>query len=151
MIYGNGTKAEKDMGWSNGYFVGYTYSENLKLDFKFNSNANAKATIVLRLGSELGDIILDPYKFEVQLNGDLMAYRSISVANSKIESMSFSDKVITTRARLSQGDNTISLVVRKNEFKSGGTGGPCIDCLKISTTAKLTWTDLLDNPARRED
>ena len=56
MIYGEGT-AEHKAKWSNGYYVGYTHSADLQLDFVFNSSSNNTANLVLRLGSELGDII----------------------------------------------------------------------------------------------
>lgn len=149
MIYGDGTQAQKDLGWSNGYYVGYTYSTNLKLDFVFEADKDAVATIVLRLGSELGNITLDPDSFSVRLNGTEISYQSIYLENSSMETMKFFDKTVTAAAQLKAGANTLSLVVLANELKSGSTGGPTVDCVKIETGAKLTWTDKTENPANR--
>lgn len=149
MIYGNGTQREKDLGWSNGYFVGYTYATNLELNFEFNAETAGKASITLRLGSELGDLTLDSGTFDVILNGKSIRYRNVFVEGSTIEAMKFFDRTITTSANLQAGSNKITLKVLENEFKSGKTGGPTIDCVKIKTESKLSWTDKTDNPGRR--
>ena len=150
MIYGDATDAQKALGWSNGYFVGYTYASNLTLEFVFNAETAGTATIILRLGSELGDINLDPSVFAVKLNGENITYSNMFVEGSLIEEMKFTDKTVTTTANLKQGENKISLVVLTNTLMNGTkTGGPCVDCVKIETTSKLTWTDKTDNPSRR--
>lgn len=150
MIYGDGTEAQKNMGWSNGYYVGYTYATNLTLTFTFNADTDSTATINLRLGSELGELLLDSSTFAVKLNGEIIDYGNLSIANSSMESMVFEDKLVTTTAQLVAGENTLELVVLYNNFMNGArTGGPCVDCVKIETTANLTWTDKTDNPGRR--
>lgn len=150
MIYGDGTEAQKELGWSNGYFVGYTYSSNLKLNFVFSSDKDATATVILRLGSELGNINLDPTNFSVILNGKEITYSSMYVENSSIDSMKFADKTVTSSASIKKGENTLTLKVLSNTLMNGTkTGGPCVDCVKVQTSAKLTWTDKTDNPSRR--
>ncbi|MDR1094121.1 MAG: hypothetical protein LBL66_08250 [Clostridiales bacterium] len=148
MIFGDGTQAEKDLGWSGGYYVGYTHSI-LTLDFVFNSDKAETATIILRLGSELGDITLTPTSFAVKLNGAAFSYGSMSVAGSDMSSMTFTDKTVTSTAALVAGENTISLSILQNTINSGATGGPMIDCVKLKTKAALTWTEKTDNPGRR--
>lgn len=150
MICGDGTREQKDLGWSNGYFVGYTYATGLELDFVFKSDAETTATIILRLGSELGDLSLDPTTFSVIINGAEITYSNMYVEGSSMESMKFSDKTVATNAKLKEGENTLTLKVLSNTFMNGTkTGGPCVDCVKIETSAKLTWTDKTDNPGRR--
>ncbi len=149
MIWGEGDQEDKDKGWSNGYFVGFTYNANLQLDFVFNADKAATATIVLRLGSELDNLNLDPSTFEVQLNGESISYSSMTIAKSEFDSMKFYDKTVSTNANLKQGSNTISLIVRENTFAGAKTGGPCVDCIKITTVAGLTWTDKTENPDNR--
>ncbi|HIW03834.1 MAG TPA: hypothetical protein H9692_03835 [Firmicutes bacterium] len=150
MIYGDGTEAQKELGWSNGYFVGYTYSSGLELNFVFDSDKDATATVILRLGSELGDINLDPTNFSVILNGTEITYSSMYVENSSIDSMKFTDKTVTSSASVKKGENTLTLKVLSNTLMNGTkTGGPCVDCVKLQTSAKLTWTDKTDNPDRR--
>lgn len=150
MIYGNGD-SDKSKGWSEGYYVGYTYVANLKLDFVFQSDADAKATIVLRLGSELGNILLTPDLFEVQLNGETVPYSSLSLnGGTSLEDMKFYDLVVNTNANVKSGENTLSLIVRDNKLVAGErVGAPCIDCVKITTSANITWNPKTDNPDNR--
>lgn len=150
MIYGNG-ESDKSKGWSEGYYVGYTYVANLKLDFNFESDADAKATVVLRLGSELGNLMLTPDLFEVQLNGETVPYASLSLnGGTSLEDMKFYDLVVNTNANVKAGENTLSLIVRDNKLVAGErVGAPCIDCVKITTSANLTWTPKTDNPENR--
>lgn len=150
MIYGDGTDEQKSLGWSNGYFVGYTYVSNLTLEFKFTADKAATSSIVLRLGSELGDINLDPTNYSVILNGTAIEYSSMYVEGSEIGSMRFSDKTVTASAQLTKGENVLQLKVLTNMLMNNTkTGGPCVDCVKIGTSAKLTWIDKTDNPSRR--
>lgn len=150
MIYGEGT-AEHKAKWSNGYYVGYTHSADLQLDFVFNSSSNNTANLVLRLGSELGDIILNSTNFAVKVNGNALNYGNLSIPNSGGEAdMVCYDKPIAMPISILEGENTISLVVLENTFKYGReTGGPCVDCIKIMTSSELTWEDKTDNPSRR--
>ena len=139
MIYGDGTQAQKDLGWSNGYYVGYTYASNLMLEFVFNADVAGTATIVLRLGSEIGDISLDPTNFAVKLNGENVTYSNMYVENSLMEEMKFYDKTVSTTANLKAGENKLTLTVLTNNLVNGAkTGGPCVDCVIIETASKLT-------------
>lgn len=149
MIYGDGTDAQKKLGWSNGYFVGYTYATDLELTFVFEASEATKATIVLRLGSELGDIALDTSNFAISLNGKNVRYRGFSIEGSTIEAMKFTDCTVSTSASLKKGENVLTLKILENDIKSGKTGGPTVDCVKIKTEAKLTWTDKTENPSKR--
>lgn len=150
MIYGNG-ESDKSKGWSEGYYVAYTYVANLKLDFNFESDSDAKATVILRLGSELGNLMLTPDLFEVQLNGETVPYASLSLnGGTSLEDMKFYELVVNTNANVKAGSNTLSLIVRDNKLVAGErVGAPCVDCVKITTSAKLTWTPKLDNPENR--
>lgn len=149
MIYGNGTDNEKRLGWSNGYYVSSLYKNDLQLDFKFTSDKSTTATIIVRVGSEIGDVIFDFESFEVQLNGDVMIYSSFSLENSEAATMKFVDKVITSNAILKEGENTISLVVRPNDLFGIKPGAPCIDCIKLKSDSNISWNPKTDNPDRR--
>ena len=150
MIYGDATDAQKKM-WSNGYFVGYTYTSKCKLTFKFTADEAADATFILALGSEIGNIALSPENFRVELNGAEVNYSGMTVPNSSdIAQMAFKDFTVATGLKLKKGENTVTLSVLPNKLMQGSKdGGPCIDCLKIKTSAKLTWTDKTDNPSQR--
>jgi hypothetical protein len=149
MIIGEGTPEHEAKGWSNGYYVGFTHSAGLELSFKFNSDNAAVATIILRLGSEVGDITFSPESLAVKLNGTVISYSNIFVAGSDMDSMTFSDKTITTSAALITGENIITLEVLNNTLRNGQVAGPMIDCIKIKTVASLTWTDKTENPGLR--
>ena len=150
LIYGDGTQAQKDLGWSSGYYVGYTYTTEFKLDFVFKADKATTATIIIRLGSELGDIMLTPDNFEVSLNGTPINYAAMTIQNSEsMAKMKFEDKTLTSNASLLQGENTISVRVLDNDLRGSTTGGPTIDCIKIRTDAILRYTENTDNPANR--
>lgn len=153
MIYGNGTEEEIEAGWSSGYFVAFTHREGVKLTFEFNSSeAVSGATIVLRVGSEMGNLTFTPSSFEVKLNGEAIEYGNMTVENSSVlENMKFYDKTVTANASLLKGKNELTLTVLANSLSGGVTAGPIIDCVKISTKAKLDWNPLTDNPSKRGD
>lgn len=150
LITGSGSEADIAKGWSNGYFLAHTYVAGLKFDFVFEADkAASSVAIVLRLGSELDTIVLNSSNFAVKLNDVPIEYDNCAVLGSRFEDMSFSNKTITTNAELVKGTNTISLVVLENDLKFGTTGGPMIDNIQIKSSAKLTWTDKVDNPSKR--
>ena len=150
MIYGDGTDAQKELGWSSGYYVGYTYSIQTKLDFVFTAKTAETASFVLRLGSELGDLNITPDDMEVALNGEAISYGSIYVANSEsMAQMKFYDKTCGTNLNLKQGENTLSISIKENTLRGNGTGGPCIDCITVQTKSKLTYEKHTDNPSKR--
>lgn len=149
MIYGDGTDAQKNLGWSSGYFVGYTYTTDFSMDFKFTSDSAEKCTIILRLGSELGNISLSPESFKVTLNGTSISYNSIYIEGSELSEMKFYDKTVAIGVELNTGENVLNLKVCANNLRNGQTGGPVIDCIKLQTAAKLTYTENTNNPGRR--
>ncbi|MBO5328205.1 MAG: hypothetical protein J6B04_03435, partial [Clostridia bacterium] len=113
MIYGDGDQEDKDKGWSEGYFVGYTYVADLQLDFNFTSDKESTATIILRLGSELGSLNLTNSIFEVKLNGKTVPYASLSVPGGTVlEEIQFHDLKLKDNAKINAGENTISLIVK---------------------------------------
>lgn len=153
MIYGNGSDAEKELGWSNGYFVSATHKEGICLTFVFTADkAVENATIVLRLGSEMGNLNFTPDDFEVSLNGEAIDYEPMYLTSSaRLEDMKFVDKTVTNEASIKEGENVLTLTVLANTLAGGTTAGPIIDCVKITSGAKLEWNPLLDNPDKREE
>ena len=153
MIYGNGSQEEIDLGWSNGYFVSATHKADICLTFNFTSDKEvSNAMIVLRLGSEMGDLTFAPDNFEIKLNGEAIDYNPMYITNSPVlEEMKFVDKTITTKATIKAGENTITLKVLPNTLSGGTTAGPIIDCIKITSGATLNWNPLTDNPDKREE
>ena len=153
MIYGEGTQAEKDKGWSNGYFVSATHQADICITFNFTSDKEVTdATLVLRLGSEMGDLTFTPDNFEVKLNGKAIDYNPMYLTNSPtLEEMKFVDKTVSNNVTIKAGANTLTLTVLPNTLAGGTSAGPMIDCVKITSSASLTWNPLTDNPAKREE
>lgn len=145
MIMGTGSQADKDKGWGEGYFVGYTYAAGLTFTFEIKSDAAAEAKIILRLASEIGDITLDSSVFSVIVNGEELEYSGMYVANSKIDEAKFYDKAIAQGFTLKEGDNVVQLRINANTLMGNSQGGPLIDSIKISTDANLTWTPKTEN------
>ena len=150
MIWGDGDEEDKGKGWSGGYYVGFTYTADFSVTFEFESESVAKATIIIRLGSELGDISLTPDIFSITLNNQPINYGTFYVMNSTgMEDMSFIDFMVTNSANINGGKNIITLKVLPNTLKNGVTGGPTIDCIKLESDAKLSYNPKTDNPSRR--
>lgn len=151
LIYGDGSDAQKELGWSSGYYIGFTHTPAFSMDFTFEADKDATATIVIRLGSEIGNITLTPESFEIKLNGTSINYGSMFVegGNQNMATMEFFDKTLTSAAQLKAGTNTINVSVHSNELRNGQTGGPMIDCVKVTTDAALEWTSLTDNPSHK--
>mgnify|MGYP000862247864 FL=1 len=152
VIYGDGTETQKEAGWSNGYFIAFTHKEGVQLKFVFTaSKATTGATIVLRLGSEMGELTFNSSSFSVNLNGQEIEYGNMTIASNSpsLSEMVFYDKTIATTAALKEGENVLTLTVLANELAGGTTAGPIIDCVKITTNVELEWVELTDNPDRR--
>ncbi len=154
VIFGDGTQAEKDKGWSEGYYVMGSYSTDFQLDFKFTADKAGTASIMLRLGSELGDLTMSSAGFSVQINGTEINYSNMYIAGTStvgaLTEVEFQDKLLSASVALKAGENTLTLKTLANDYRgAGSTGGPMIDCVKITTACKLTYTEHKDNPSLR--
>lgn len=144
------------MGASNGFYVSYLYQNGLTLEYVINSDkAVTDAKLVLRLSAEMMDITINGESYSVIVNGTAVQYDDISfrgvppmTAEAKYP---FKDYTITTSLSLKEGENIIQLKTT-NESAMGGTmsaTAPLVDCMKIYTTATLTWTPNEDNTTNR--
>ena len=148
LVFGDGTQADKNRGWSNGYYIHSTSANNFRLDFVITSDAAAEATIILRLGSLFGTVAFNASNYSVRFNETAVNFGTISLAGSTEEAMQFTDYRIPVTVQLLEGENTISLITLNNTFQAVNVGGPSVDCIKVRTTAALTW-DIIDNPSFR--
>ncbi|MCK9233990.1 MAG: hypothetical protein M0P92_04840 [Acholeplasmataceae bacterium] len=148
MIWGNG-ESDVSKGWSSGYYIGFTYSAGLTLDFVFESSKVESATLILRLGSEIGDINFTPESLEVKLNDVKINYSNLLVFGSDMASMEFEDFTLASNLELLEGENVISITILDNTLRSGQIGGPMIDAIKVKTKAQLSWEEKLTNPEER--
>lgn len=132
----------------SGYYVGYLFVENTTLTFEIESNkAVDDAKIVLRL-SAIGDgggaITLTSSKYTVSVNGEALQYEDISFYDrTDIDGVyAFEDYLAGENVSLKEGKNVIKLISSNNESLGGTTKAtaPLVDCVKITTSAELTWT-----------
>lgn len=139
---------------SNGYFVTGLYAEGAVLTFRITADKDVDdAKIVLRLSAEdpaglLNSGEKDPKTFsitsetyQVKVNGEALNYNTITF--NKVKAVNkFVDYTISTGVSLKQGENVIELVTNNAKSLGGTTEAtaPIVDCLKIVTTAKLSWT-----------
>ena len=149
LVYGSG---EDDIakGWSKGFYIGPTCEPGFCLKFIIQSDKDATgARLDIRVGSETAGLSLSPSNFQIKVNETTLTYSALSLtAKSGMSTMTFEDKTVSTSVNLKKGENVITLTVLENTIRGGKTAGPMIDCIKVQTTAKLTWT-IIDNPAAR--
>ena len=142
------------LGASNNRFIGYQYDETCTLEFQFVSDmAVEDAKIVLRLSAEMRDYDMNPDNYYVMLNGNPIAYSEIKFVNvpkassddvGEVNALEFKDFVLVENAKLKEGLNTIQLQTANDHPLEGTTvlsDAPLIDCLKITTSAVLSWSE----------
>lgn len=126
---------------SNGKAVSYMYKNGNSLEFYIASDENVSdAKVILSLAAEMDNINFNSTEFQVIANGNALSYSDVSLPNNE----TFSDAITLNSVNLTKGANLIQLKVN-NSKRPLGTGStysataPMIDCLKITTSAVLTW------------
>lgn len=140
------------LGASNDRFIGYQYKRGCSLEFRIVSDmAVTDAKIVLRLSAEMRDYLMSADNYKVMVNGSSLDYKPIEFKNvpvdtsagSDIKALPFEDFVIAENVKLKEGNNNIVLQTENDHAMEGTTmvaDAPLIDCLKITTSAVLTWS-----------
>lgn len=160
MIQGKNTTAIKNnkqvlSSISGEYFVGYFGTLGTELIFEITAEAEAEeCTLILRLASEWGTMTVDDSVMKIMVNDVKLDYTPFTVQGSSIASAAaveygvpFKDFTISTKIKLVEGKNVIKLVAQGKDY-NGNTSldiGPGVDCIKIKSTAKLTWESLWED------
>ncbi len=153
---------------SNGYYVTYLFAPGLALNFNIVSDRDVTdATLVFRITAETVPYILTPTEmdndmdgegdvmysgYDISCNGTSINYAPIKVLDVTGHEATggqrpFSDFTITVNLNLKKGDNVLTFLTA-NTHGMGGTmaaTAPVIDCIKITTSASLSWTPNLTN------
>lgn len=144
---------------SNGYYVVGMYAKGSTLTFEIQSDkAVDDATIVARFSAEDAAGLLNgggsnpksygitKDTFKIKVNGTALAYDTITFNNIKTTNK-FRDYTVGANISLKEGKNVIELVTDNADSLGGTTSGtaPIVDNIKITTSAKLTWTPLESN------
>ena len=157
--------------YNGGFIVGYFNGEGTTLKFVFEAEADVTGcSLSFRLGSEHGNMMFNPDILAIKVNGVELDYDTFTVTGGEPRAYdtAFKDYAISTKidlvantilgdndikdeagnvvyARKLRQQNIITLTINNNEYWSGGThtkiGGPGIDCMKITSTVKLSAED----------
>ena len=130
---------------SNGKAVSYLYKKGLSLEFYIASDeAVSDATITLSIASDVENISFTSTEYLVTVNDKNMSYNAVSYGSDiKV----FSDKIVINNVSLKKGANVIVLMTNNTKNPLGEGGGtyeataPMVDCIKITTSAVLTWDE----------
>lgn len=143
-----------DASAGNGHFVNYLHNDTITLEFIiWAETATSNAKLYVSLGSELGNITLNPNSFGIYVydsadintgNKTKIDYSPITVTGGNQVYNGFY-KLSIGNISLVEGYNTIQLCVHSNTLKNGSTGGPGIDYIEIETSTKLMWHPSLYN------
>ena len=150
---------DDDIDWKtiSGYYVTYLYVEDTALTFEITSDRDVEdAKLILSLSTEGaeystdGSLTLSPDIYTVELNGTAVQYEPIvfyDIPASPGELYEFEQYTVATNLALKQGTNVVRLI-SSNDISMGGTtraAAPMVDCIQITTSAKLTWSPRTDN------
>ena len=136
---------------SNGAYVTYLYVKGLTLEFViYSDRAVSDATFSWRLTAEAMSITITEETYTISVNGTNLPYGEIEftdIPDIAADLTPFSEYLIATGVSLQEGENRIVLTTA-NDFAMMGTmyaTAPVVDCIKITTSATLTWNPLLSN------
>lgn len=149
-----------NLGASNDRFIGYQYEEGCSIEFRFLSDVEVNdAKIVVRLSAEIRDYDMNPDNYKIMLNGTSINYNEIKFTDvpvsgsedvGEVRALPFNDYVVIEGAKLNKGFNAITLQTANEHPLSGTTilaDAPLIDCIKITTSAVLSWSERHNLPA----
>lgn len=145
---------------SNGFFISYFYVKGLTLTFNITSDkAVENAVLSMRLSGELLETIeLTCDDFVVKVNDEKMNYEKVVITDIDTDmsvetKREFQDFLVSSTVKLNEGNNVVTLTVNNSRKMVGAIGctAPLIDCIKIQTTATLSWDPILKNLSRFEE
>ena len=138
---------------SNGSCVAYLYKQNLGLEFYIASSEDAEATLTVRLAEEFGGININDNTWQIRIYHEdgSSEYTKVEYGSLQLTNSEFTD-AITVTVSLKEGYNCIQLITCNNMNPAGEGQGtfagtaPMVDCIKLNTTAVLTWDETMGLP-----
>ena len=160
LVFASDDGTGPDMKASGGYYIAGLYVQGNELVFVINSDkAVSDATLVLRLAAEFRNITMSPDPaapdyYTISVNGTAIDYDEITLQGTDATVIDggqypFEDYTVTASLSLRQGENVIRLTTSNANAYTVGTqkaNAPMVDCIKIYTTAVLTWTPVDNIP-----
>lgn len=138
---------QKTPAASDGFFLGYL---NCAIDFEFVINAEqaTSATLVLNLGSEVGNFTYDKEMFSIIINGEELDYVPFNVTQIGTGEADFGFTAITVgTVNLQQGENTITFEIHESDKATGTyTAVGCLfDYMELIGCTGLSWRPKMGN------
>ncbi len=126
---------------SAGRFVSYLYQNGNSLEFWIASGeAVTDAVLTVTVAAEMENINFGPDEVQVLVNGQALSYSGVRLA----ENAPFADAIEISGVALEEGVNLIQIAVTNTIRPLGESGtyaatAPMVDCVKVTTSAVLTW------------
>ena len=134
---------------SNNHYVYFNYTAGLSFPFEISSDKATTAKMVVRLGSEIGNIVdMGPDAgFAIAVNGVALDYAPFTVESLPINGgpvpYTFKDYEISVPVELVEGENNITFTILQRKTLSSPNDAPTMDCftLTVEDDAALTFTN----------
>ena len=145
--YGLIGKDRDNAGASGGYYVHFMYVQGDILEFNIVSDKDVEdVTFVARFSAEYRDIEFNVDIFPILVNEVGFDYGTIKIENVPDQgagTKDFADFTLMENLPLKKGPNCIQFVVANNILMYGTalSTAPMIDCIKLTTSAELTWPE----------
>ena len=145
--YGLIGKDRDNAGASGGYYVHFMYVQGDTLEFNIVSDKDVEdVTFVARFSAEYRDIEFNVDIFPILVNEVGFDYGTIKIENVPDQgagTKDFADFTLMENLPLKKGNNCIQFVVANNILMYGTalSTAPMIDCIKLTTSAGLTWPE----------
>lgn len=140
---------------STGYFVHFNYENGNTFTWNITSSAAVDNVVIFAAFSgEYG--VIDDYTFDrysrfsstsfpISVNGVDLDYGTVTLHNTPEIGgfIPFQDYLISANVSLREGANVITMKVNNTDTLNGtiASTSPCVDNLKIYTTATITWSE----------
>ena len=115
--------------------------DGLTFTFRFDSDKQVSdVSLYVSLSSEIGTVTFNPSNLGILLNGTEINYEDMTVTGTTNVVSAFKEYAVSSGLTLNEGENVVQLVIRDNLLIGGERiGGPIIDCIRVQTSANLTW------------
>ena len=154
----SGTAQEESMiifndaiGASNDRMVGYLYQSGVSLEFPLASDsAVSDVQLVVRITGEYTTMSYDGNDLQVLVNDIPCNYDRITIEADQSGFQPCQDLIVIEGVSLNEGANLIQLKTNNTNAVTGTTfasNAPVVDCIKLTTTAVVTWDENSGVPA----
>lgn len=136
---------------SNDRVVGYLYESGVSLEFPLASDmAVSDVQLVVRITGEYTTMSYDGNDFQVIVNGTPRDYARVTIEADQSGMQPCQDLIVIEGVSLNEGANMIQLMTNNTNAVTGTTfsaNAPVVDCIKLTTTAVVTWDENSGVPA----